>query len=425
MALLAAFAVLLHRLSGQHDFAIGTPMVNRQHTELEPLIGLFLSTLVLRMDLEGDPTFRELLGRVKGRVVEAFANSDVPFERVVEELQPERNLEQNPLFQVFFNLLNTGRSEPAAGWRAGENGASGEATSPFDLTLYALEEDGYLLLSLLYKRELFDTTMARAMIEQLAVLLQSIVCHPDRRISAHDLGRALPPPSTGCPRRQDGFPAPPQSTAQSRIGSSSRRAYTWNGPRSWSGTERGVTASSLMPWRALAAPFANAWATSRNEWASCPARAAKTWRPSSARSSRGIRTYRWIRPTPTHVCALFSVTLQPRPCCSTISTADKQSGCAVADEGIALSSLLVTEARGLPHVPPDRVAYLLYTSGTTGQPKGISQSQRNLACPRALLRAKCRNRARGSPQPAALMQLRRFGHGHLRRASLRSRAGAA
>src|SRR5207237_9750778 len=76
MVLLAACAVLLHRLSGQHDFGIGTPMVNRQHTELEPLIGLFLSTLVLRMDLEGDPTFRELLGRVKARVIEAFANSD-------------------------------------------------------------------------------------------------------------------------------------------------------------------------------------------------------------------------------------------------------------------------------------------------------------------------------------------------------------
>src|SRR5258708_21321432 len=109
MTLLAAFKVLLHRYTGQQDIIVGSPIANRPRAETEKLIGFFLNNLALRTDLSGDPTFRKLLARVRRSALDAYANQDVPFEKLIEELKPERDLSRPAIFQVYFNLFNFGQ----------------------------------------------------------------------------------------------------------------------------------------------------------------------------------------------------------------------------------------------------------------------------------------------------------------------------
>src|SRR2546428_7007750 len=107
MALLAAFQTLLHRYTGQDDIAVGSLIANRNRVELEGLIGFFVNTLVLRTDLSGDPSFQELLARVRTVTLGAYEHQDMPFETLLEELRPPRDLSRNPLFQILFVLHNT------------------------------------------------------------------------------------------------------------------------------------------------------------------------------------------------------------------------------------------------------------------------------------------------------------------------------
>jgi non-ribosomal peptide synthetase component F len=113
MTLLAAFQVLLHRDTGQEDVVVGTPIAGRNRPEFEPLIGFFVNTLVLRTTVRSDLSFRAVLARVRHDALDAFAHQELPFERLVEELQPDRDLSRNPLCQVVFSLQNT----PTSRWR--------------------------------------------------------------------------------------------------------------------------------------------------------------------------------------------------------------------------------------------------------------------------------------------------------------------
>ncbi|HKV08300.1 MAG TPA: amino acid adenylation domain-containing protein, partial [Thermoanaerobaculia bacterium] len=183
MILLAAFEVLLSRQSGQDDVLVGTPMAGRVRSDVEGLIGFFLNTLVLRTDLSGHPTFRELLLRVRETAVGAYAHQEVPFEKLLAVLQPERDLSRTPLFQVFFNLA----SFPDLGVRLPggltvEPLDSGEAESKFDLTVYAAETGDGIRLHLVYNADLFDAPRMEEMLRQYRAVLERVVEDPEARV---------------------------------------------------------------------------------------------------------------------------------------------------------------------------------------------------------------------------------------------------
>lgn len=183
MTLLAALKILLHRYTGEEDIVVGSPIAGRCMAETEPLIGLFINVLALRDDLSGDPTFRELLARVKDTALGAYAHQDLPFETLVRELHPDRALTHNPIFQAMFVLQN----EPIpplefAGLKIGHVQVE-NVTTNFDLTLDVVERDGRYLIKFESNADLFEEATITRMMGQLETLLAGIVTNPEQKIS--------------------------------------------------------------------------------------------------------------------------------------------------------------------------------------------------------------------------------------------------
>jgi amino acid adenylation domain-containing protein len=183
MTLLAAFFAFLHRHTGQTNIAVGTPIANRNHLEIENLIGFFANTLVMACDLSGNPTFRELLRRVRRIALEAYEHQELPFERLVEELHPERSLNRNPLFQIVFQLLSGIERNPALLGLQIERLSIRSTSTHFDLELNLYETDNALSGALVYCTALFDNATAEALIGRWQILLERIVDDPDQAIS--------------------------------------------------------------------------------------------------------------------------------------------------------------------------------------------------------------------------------------------------
>ena len=211
MTLLAAFKVLLQRHTGQEDIIVGSPMANRPQTETEGLIGFFLNNLALRDDLSGDPNFRQLLARVRKTALDAYANQDVPFERLIGELKPERDLSRTSIFQVYFNLFSfSDKIDLPDGETVSFVDAwlqSEEDLSKFDLTLYAGVGAKEIKLAFAYNTDLFARTRIEQMADQFRQLLSQIVARPDERISRFSLVT---------PRAESVLPKPTQTQADHR-----------------------------------------------------------------------------------------------------------------------------------------------------------------------------------------------------------------
>jgi amino acid adenylation domain-containing protein/non-ribosomal peptide synthase protein (TIGR01720 family) len=183
MTLLGAFQVLLLRYSGQTDLCIGTPIANRTRLEIEPLIGLFVNTLVLRTDLAGNPTFTGLLARVKEVVLGAQTHQDLPFEKLVDELQPMRALSHAPLFQVMFALQTLSSNElELPGFEISTFDVD-PGSAQFDLSLDLLDSQAGVEAVFEYNADLFNAGTIERMAAHLQRILQGIIANPDARLS--------------------------------------------------------------------------------------------------------------------------------------------------------------------------------------------------------------------------------------------------
>jgi non-ribosomal peptide synthetase component F len=184
MTLMAGFEALLHRYSGQDSFAVGTPIAGRTRSEIENLIGFFVNTLVLPADLAGDPSFRELLRRVRSAALGAYAHQDLPFERLVNALHAEREGNRTPLFQVMLAVQNAPLPplespeltitplEPEIG------------AAKFDLILFVIDLPDKFELTMEYDAGLFDAATIDRMLEHMQRLLEGAVAEPDQPVGA-------------------------------------------------------------------------------------------------------------------------------------------------------------------------------------------------------------------------------------------------
>lgn len=183
MTLLTAFKILLYRYTSQTDILVGSPIANRNRVEIDSLIGCFVNVLLLRTSLSDDLSFQQLLARVKSTALEAYVHQDLPFEKLVEELQPTRDISYNPLFQVMFVLQNIPKpninlSDISVTYEESYNG-----TSKFDLTLFMEDSQEGLVATCEYNRDLFNPDTITRMLGHLNTLLESIVSDPEQCIA--------------------------------------------------------------------------------------------------------------------------------------------------------------------------------------------------------------------------------------------------
>ena len=224
MTLLAAFKVLLSRYTGQEDVVVGSPIAGRNREEIESLIGFFVNSLVLRTDLSGDPSFLELVGRVREMALAAYAHQDLPFEKLVEELQPVRDMSRNPLYQVKFALQDA----PVEVWqlpglklRAGE---SEDRATQFDLDVRVCHRDRGLGVDFHYDADLFEASTIQRMAGHFRRLLEGIVADPQQPLSE------LPLPDvdrTALPISDSSRPQPKHVHAAPRTPTEDTLAWIW------------------------------------------------------------------------------------------------------------------------------------------------------------------------------------------------------
>jgi amino acid adenylation domain-containing protein len=187
MTLLSAFVVLMHRYSGQQDFAIGVPIANRHHQASEKLIGTLVNTLALRFDLSGEPSFLELLARVRDASLGAYAHQDLPFEQLVAKLDLARDLSHGPLFQVMFDFINVAAPETRIGDLSLSLVEVDRGAAQFDLTLVVMDTRASQHFSFEYDSDLFERETVERMMAELMCLLRNALVHPEQSISEIEL----------------------------------------------------------------------------------------------------------------------------------------------------------------------------------------------------------------------------------------------
>ncbi|MFC5286434.1 amino acid adenylation domain-containing protein [Actinokineospora guangxiensis] len=370
LLLSAAVAVLLGRHTGSTDITIGTPVAGRDRAEVQDVVGLFLNTIVLRADLSGAPTFGEVLDRVRATAMDAYSHQDVPFEKLVDELSPERDPSRTPLFSTMVLWQDADAAVPAAGL-AFEPVAVGETTAKFDLTVSATPRaDGGIALAFTYATALFDAATVRRVADRMAALLASAVAHPDTPVA--DL------------------PALPEAELADVL-------HTWNAT---SADYPAATLTELLSAQAARTPDAVAVRF---------AGAALTYAELDAESSRLAHQLSGLGVGPESVVAVCLprsaglvtalvgvlkaggayLPLDPDYPAERLAymLADSGARVLVADEArpdvehtvlIGQDRSALPAAAPSPAITPDNAAYVIYTSGSTGRPKGVLVPHRGI-----------------------------------------------
>lgn len=382
MTLLTAFQLLLSRQSGQDDVIVGFPVSGRSRPECEPVVGCFINTVALRTNLGGQPTFVELLGRVRCGALEAYANQDVPFDKIVEELNPERDRSRTPVFQVLFNMLGAGNS-----WftRFGdvvvEPSAALEEPSKFDLTVYAGDIGSTVYLRAVYNADLFTPARIDELIAQFVHVLDQAVVAPSLAIASFSLvtpgARAqLPDVTAPLESTWDGFVhervaeharLTPDRVAVSHEGT----AWTYAELDRLSDKVAGRLASLAIGAEDVVCVYAG-------RSPELVAALLGIWKCGAA--------FLVLDPSyPAPRLRAYVAAAQPKAC---VSTTPDQSALREVMEGLDPGCLIelrgkdgvggfdpIPQASGRGH-DPDRLAYVAFTSGSSGTPKGILGTHR-------------------------------------------------
>jgi amino acid adenylation domain-containing protein len=382
MLLLAAFDTVLHRYTGQTDLVVGCPVAGRTRAEIENLVGFFLNTLVLRVDASGDPTFAELLERVRQTSMEAFANQEVPYEKILEDLAHDRSRAQ--LFRIYFNVISfdtAGVDSLVNGSEAaeGEPSEPSPAASIFDFTLYVFEQGGTFVLDAVYRTDLYEAATVERLLRHIQATLDAAVSDSTRRLTAISL------PAGDSPRRI------PPSLAAVRY-------------RAFPAEETRQSVAARFEKQASRYARNPAVRTRNHDWTYAELRD-RARHVAAVLVARGTAPGDRVALLTTHdgpMLAGLLGTLMAGAAYVPLDPsfpherhermiADSGARCVITDlpdaaAGLGLDLLVldgsaagsIGAARMAGRHDPDAVAYILYTSGSTGQPKGVAQTHRNL-----------------------------------------------
>ncbi|MEV7094869.1 non-ribosomal peptide synthase/polyketide synthase [Amycolatopsis sp. NPDC051045] len=363
--LVAAGQLVLRRWSGQDDVAVGTVTSGRDHPEVQDLVGLFVNTVVLRSSVDGRQGFGELLGAVRRTVLDAFAHQEVPFERIVDELSPDRDPSRTPLFEVLVTLQNAGNRLPAlAGLTAGEL-TWAMTTAGFDLSVEFEEHPDGLRGLLNYNTDLFDAATMRRFAEHLTVLLTAVAAEPDRPV--------------------DALPLLPAAEHDLVV-------------EAWNATDRpvpGTTVVELFDAQAARTPHATALVCGDTAltFAELNAGANRIARVLVARGAGPERLVAVALPRSTDLVVTILAVLKAGavhlPLDPELPSRRREALLADARPVLVLTEPVaagddvpdtdLTDADRLAPLTPDHAAYAIYTSGSTGTPKGVLVGHRALA----------------------------------------------
>jgi amino acid adenylation domain-containing protein len=379
MQLVGACGLLFQRITTQEDVIVGTPIAGRTEPETEALIGCFLNVLALRLDLTGEPTFRELLERVKAVCVGAFEHQELPFEKLIELIQPERRLARNPIFDVLLNVVNLPSSVVALDGLTISDMEMESPQAKFGLTIYAEEKAGALELRFVWQRDRFSRGQMHAMAHQLVHLLRQVAAAPDEKISWYSLVTDHDRPQLPAPHVPLGVEGVRIETVPALFRGSVERF-----PDAPAIRYRGRTYGYLELSRSAAVLSADL----RREDGLAPGDRVAITGPRSF----GLMTAILAVLQAGGVLVLLDKKLSVRRrqeilvesgarhlivVGSTLDVADAAAGRTV--RLVHPVEPLAGDAVAAPAVDPDAPAYVFFTSGTTGKPKGIVGQHKALA----------------------------------------------